>query len=142
MIDISVVIPVFRNRDSLNDLYSRLTLGLQDHEYEIIFVDDACPENSLVVLRNIEADDPHVVIRSHPKKYGQHRAVLTGLHVAHGQWAVVLDADLQDPPESIPDLLSKAQEGFNVVFAGRYGRYESVFRHWTSRISPQCVRIL
>lgn len=142
--EISVVIPVYCNAEMLHELYGRLrhVLAAQRLPYEMIFVDDAGPDGSLAVLRELAQGDPRVAVLALEQNVGQHRAVLTGLAQARGQWVVVMDADLQDPPEAIPHLLTKMQEGFAAVFAGRRGRYESAFRLLTSRLFKRLLHLL
>ncbi len=134
--EVSVVIPVYRNADTLSSLYQRVRQMLETQEltYEVVFVDDACPDGSLPALEELARADPRVGVLALERNVGQHRAVLAGLSCARGEWVVVLDADLQDPPEAIPALLAKAREGYAAVFAGRRGRYESPARLLTSRL--------
>ena len=142
--DVTVVLPVYRNRDTLRELHCRLRQVFETGRinYEIIFVNDACPEGSLVVLEELTWDDPRVAVLVLEHNTGQHRAVLTGLRFARGKMMVVLDADLQDPPEAIPVLLAKMKEGLDAVFAGRCGRYESPFRLITSRLFKELLHLL
>lgn len=141
---ISVVVPVYRNRKTLRDLYRRLcrVLDSQMRPYELLFVDDACPEASLEVLEALAGSDPRVGVLALARNVGQQRAVLAGLRYARGRCAVVMDADLQDPPEAIPALLAGLQQGAAAVFGGRRGRYESVPRLLTSRLFKGLLHLL
>ncbi|MDR7574025.1 MAG: glycosyltransferase family 2 protein [Armatimonadota bacterium] len=135
--EISLVIPVFRNRETLRPLYARLRSVLDGAgwSWELIAVHDACPEGSLNVLRELAARDPRIRILDLPRNVGQHRAIWIGLHETRGRYVVVMDADLQDPPEAIPLLrkaLEEAQGRALVIFAGRRGRYERLDRMLTS----------
>ncbi len=143
-IDVSVVVPVYRNADTLEELHRRLARVFEDRslEFEILYVDDACPAGSLEVLRALARADARAAAVSLARNAGQHRAVLVGLALARGRWTVVLDADLQDPPEAIPELLQKGAEGFSAVFAGRRGRYESAGRLFTSRLFKRLLSVL
>lgn len=143
-VEISVVIPVYRTSEFLGELNCRLHEVLASHSpsYEILFVEDACPANSLATLRGLAKSDPAVAVLALEQNVGQNRAVLTGLRYARGATVVVLDADLQDPPEAIPSLLEKLREGPSAVFAGRRGRYESKFRLLTSRLYKSVLHIL
>ncbi len=134
--DVSAVIPVFRNADTLEGLYRRLThtFESQQMDFEIIFVDDACPAGSLGILKILAQRDARVMTLALKENVGQHAAILTGLAYACGKWSIIMDADLQDPPEAIPALLTKGEEGFAAVFGGRRGRYESHDRLFTSRL--------
>jgi glycosyltransferase involved in cell wall biosynthesis len=133
--DVSVVLPVHRNRATLDELHRRLSGALAGPfpRYELIFVDDACPEGSGAVIAGIAARDPHVRGISLDRNVGQQRAVWLGLASARGVWVVAMDADLQDPPEAVPALLS-APPGVDAVLAAWTGRYEGKGRLATSRV--------
>jgi SAM-dependent methyltransferase len=132
--DVSVVVPVFGNAATLAELHARLAAALGDRLLEAIYVDDASPDPSRAVLRDLAASDPRVVVVGRAVNGGQQRALLDGLARARGRWVVCLDADLQDPPEAAPELLAAAErEGVEVVFGGRRGRYASPGRRLTSR---------
>lgn len=130
---VSVVIPVYRNAETLRELHLRLTQALAGHAHELVFVDDGCDAGSGAVLRELATADMSVDIVELATNRGQHAAVLAGLERARGEWMVVLDADLQDPPEAIPQLLAARDLGAEAVFAGRRGDYESRFRLLTGR---------
>jgi glycosyltransferase involved in cell wall biosynthesis len=142
--DLSVVLPVYRNREMLHALCGRVcdVLDAQGRPYELVFVNDACPEGSGAVLEDLARINPHVVVLTLEQNVGQQRAVLTGLRRARGRWVVVMDADLQDPPEAIPLLLAAAKAGAAAVFAGRRGRYESPLRLLTSRLFKGTMHLL
>lgn len=141
---ISVVVPVYRNAETLDELHRRVrdVLEAGSLEYEMVFVDDACPEGSLTVLEEVVRRDPRVTVLALRRNVGQQLAVLAGLAQARGTWVVVMDADLQDPPEAIPRLLTTIQEGFGAVFAGRRGRHEPVFRWLTSHLFKWILHIV
>jgi glycosyltransferase involved in cell wall biosynthesis len=144
VVGVSIVVPVYRNAETLQELHRRIckvfeTLQLS---FEVLFVDDACPAGSLTVLESLAKSDSRVAVLVLERNAGQHRAVLAGLAHARGKWSVVMDADLQDPPEAIPDLLAKGQEGFAAVFAGRRGQYESPLRLFTSRLFKSLLHLL
>lgn len=125
---VSVVVPVYGNASTLRELASRIANVLADHE--LIFVNDASPDDSASVLATIGAR-----VVTHPVNRGQNAAVLTGLLEARGETIVVLDADLQDPPEAIPELLrAKAEQRAAVAFASRTGSYQRAGRMFTSRL--------
>ena len=136
MVELSVVVPVYRNAETLAELHRRLSHVVSDLDIssELIFVEDACPDGSLSVLAALARSDPRVVVLPMARNVGQHRAVLAGLAHSRGNVAVIMDADLQDPPEAIPALLKTLAQGFGAVFAGRRGRYESPMRLLTSRL--------
>lgn len=138
------MLPVHRTRAFLPELHRRLreVLQAQALAYELIFVDDACPEGSLADLRRLTRLDPRVTVVALARNVGQQGAVLAGLRAARGARVVIMDADLQDPPEAIPWLLSGLQEGHAIVFAGRRGRYEPPARLLTSRVYKLLLRAL
>ena len=125
--ELSVVVPVYRNRQSLAALAARVRAALAPVcSYELVLVDDACPDGSGELIEELAASDQAIVPLYLPANRGQHRAVLAGLAVASGSYCVIMDADLQDPPEELPVLLDRASAGdVDAVFAGRAGRYES-----------------
>ncbi len=119
--DISVVIPVYGCRSALPELHRRLTKTLKTltDDYEIILVNDACPQNSWADIEKLCDEDPRVVGIELSRNFGQLKAIAAGLDNCRGEWVVVMDCDLQDSPEEILNLYSKAQEGYDVVFARR-----------------------
>ncbi len=137
---LSVVIPVYRNAETLDELYRRLTQTLEPRAFELIFVNDACPAGSATVLEHLAAADARVRLITHPRNQGQHRAVRRGLAEARGDILVTLDGDLQDPPEALPRLLAVLdQSRAAVVFAGRRGQYQAASRMMTSRLFKQLM---
>jgi dolichol-phosphate mannosyltransferase len=124
--DLSVVIPVFDEEDNLSALYARLTTVLKEQAltYEIIFVDDGSRDQSPVLLRNLAMQDGHVLVVELARNFGHQTAVTAGLDQAQGKVVAVMDADLQDPPEVLPDFIAKWREGFEVVYAVRRKRKE------------------
>jgi len=132
---ISVVLPVYRNRATLHDLYEGLvrTLEAQAAPFELVFVDDACPENSFKVLEALAHSDARVSVIAHARNAGQHRAIMTGLCHARGGRLIVMDADLQDPPEAIPGLLAALDQGAAAAFAVRRSGAQHRGRRATSR---------
>lgn len=126
---VSVVVPVYGNASTLPELIRRIDAAL-DVDHEIVFVDDASPDDSASVLRALGAR-----VITHERNRGQNAAVVTGFRHARGDVIVVLDADLQDPPEAIAELLRhKAKSGAAVAFASRTGTYAGRARMVTSRL--------
>ncbi len=134
--DISVVIPVYGCRACLQDLHRRLLTALEPitPNFEIILVNDACPQGSWEVIRQLALMDRRVVGIDLSRNFGQIRAITAGLNYAAGEWVVVMDCDLQDKPEEIPRLYSRAQQGYDVVFARRAVRHDTFFKKLSSRI--------
>ena len=136
MIEISVVIPVYGCRACLEELHRRLVASLAaiTPDYEVILVNDACPQNSWEVVAQIALSDPHVKGIDLSRNFGQIRAITAGLHYAEGEWVVVMDCDLQDKPEEIVKLYSKAQEGYDVIFSRRVVRKDTFFKKLSSKV--------
>lgn len=132
----SAVIPVYGCRAALPELHRRLTetFSAMTSEYEIVLVNDNCPENSWEVIEELCAKDSHVKGIELSRNFGQQNAILAGLNHCSGEWVIVMDCDLQDRPEEIPRLYAKAQEGYDVVFARRADRQDSKIKlFWASR---------
>lgn len=126
-LDISIVIPVYGCKGALPELHRRLVATLEGMQktFEIVLVDDHDPQNSWEEVARLCAHDKRVVGVKLSRNFGQIRAITAGLDVCRGDWVVVMDCDLQDRPESIPQLYAKAQEGYDVVFARRMDRKDS-----------------
>lgn len=141
---ISVVLPVYRNRSCLPELHRRLTDALRalTADYELVFVEDAGGDGSAEWLRECARQDDRVVVVEQPRNGGQHRAVLTGLARTTGAAVVVMDADLQDPPEAIGRLVEALDRAGGVVFARRTSRHQSHGRHLTGRLFKRLLRRL
>lgn len=132
-IKISVVIPVYGCKDALPELYKRLSDVLRPlGDYEIILVNDACPQRSWEWIEHICRSDQHVIGLELSRNFGQMKAIAAGLDYATGDYLVVMDCDLQDRPEEIPALLSKAMEGNDIVFARRVHRSDSLMKRFVS----------
>jgi glycosyltransferase involved in cell wall biosynthesis len=133
---ISVVVPVYGCRNALNELYKRLTNVLTKitKDYEIIFVNDNCPQNSFEVMEQICKKDKRVVGIELSRNFGQMKAILAGLDHSKGEYVVVMDCDLQDRPEEIENLYNKVLEGYDVVFARRKVRQDSFLKVLMSKM--------
>jgi glycosyltransferase involved in cell wall biosynthesis len=142
--DLSIVVPVYRNAETLSRLVEELerTLLPLQRSFELLFVVDACPQHSAAVLARLACGRNHLRWVVLPRNWGQNWAVLVGLHWARGARLVVMDADLQDPPDAIPHLLAALGPGSAVVFAGRRGRYEDAKRLFTSRMFKISLSLL
>lgn len=131
---LSIISPVYRAENTLDQLVSRIQACIPEGEFEIILVDDASPDNSWHKIEQLA--EVHSEIRGIKlsRNFGQHYAITAGLDAAKGDWVVVMDCDLQDRPEEIPNLLAKAQEGFDVVLARRLDRQDNFFKRLSSKI--------
>ena len=127
---ISVVVPVYCCAAGIDSLCARLkdSVSAFAKRYEVILVDDRSPDNAWAVIANIQARYPEVKGIRLSRNFGQHIAISAGLAAARGDYAVVMDCDLQDPPEKIPELYAKLKEGYDLVLARRSERSHSFFR--------------
>jgi dolichol-phosphate mannosyltransferase len=130
---ISVVVPVYRNEDTLDVLYERVKAVLAPIvDFELILVEDCGGDRSWEIITGLSKLDPRVKGLQFSRNFGQHYGITAGLDHASGDWVIVMDADLQDRPEEIPRLYEKALEGYDVVLARRVGRKDSFLKRFTS----------
>lgn len=129
-IDLSVVVPVYGCASCLPELHRRLTAAIAStgQRHELVFVDDRSPDGAWKVLRELSSTDPTLRAFRLSRNFGQHAAITAGLSLSCGRRVVVMDCDLQDPPEDIPRLLERANEGFDIVFARRVHKEHSWIR--------------
>jgi glycosyltransferase involved in cell wall biosynthesis len=131
----SVILPVYNEEGTLEILYERLTKVLQSisPDYEIIFIDDNSRDNSFKIMSEICNKDSKIRIIKFSRNFGHQAAITAGLDHARGDALIMMDADLQDPPEVIVQLVDKYKEGYDVVYAKREKRTgESLFKLWTA----------
>ena len=134
---VSAVIPCFNEEEVIGETVRRLRKlcdELTDFRTELIFVDDGSRDHTRALLRQAAADDPRIRLVAFARNFGHQIAVTAGLDTAQGDAIVLIDADLQDPPELIPEMLKKWQEGYDVVYGTRTERPgESAFKLATAR---------
>jgi glycosyltransferase involved in cell wall biosynthesis len=136
---ISVVVPVYHSEQILREFHRRLTAVLDGldpaMDREIVFVNDASPDDSLSVLRELAAKDSAVRVLDLSRNFGHQVAITAGLDDARGDVVVVIDDDLQDPPEVIVEMLAKWREGYKVVYGQRTKRKgENAFKRGTAAL--------
>lgn len=124
---LAVVIPIYNEEALLAELKNRLdrVLGALGEDYEIIFVNDGSSDASLEILKGFARDDPRVSVVSLSRNFGHQQSITAGLSFALADAVVIMDGDLEDPPEVIPDLVVKWKEGFKVIAAQRRSRQVS-----------------
>ncbi len=134
-VELSVVAPVYKCRDCIVELHRRLVEALEPlvASFEIVLVNDGCPAGSWEAVRKVASADARVKAINLSRNFGQHFAIAAGLHHTSGKWVVVMDCDLQDQPAEIAGLYRKALEGWDVVFAQREERSDSLFKKALSR---------
>lgn len=137
MTKLSIIVPCFNEELVISETYNRLasvTLGLSEYETELVFVDDGSQDGTLRHLKKFAERDPAVRIIAFARNFGHQVAVTAGIDAAMGDAIVIIDADLQDPPELIVDMISKWREGYDVVYGTRVERSgESWFKLVTAR---------
>ncbi len=129
----SIVIPIFNEEENIDEMYRRLTGVMQqlDGESELILVDDGSSDRSLSSIREFHRYDSRIRYISFARNFGHQIAVTAGLNFVRGKVAVVMDADLQDPPELILAMIEKWQQGYHVVYAQRTSRQKE---NWFKRL--------
>jgi polyisoprenyl-phosphate glycosyltransferase len=135
-VDVAIVVPVYRNAATLEALAMRVRAAMQvgAETFRLLLVVDASPDESWDVVQRLASSDPRIGGLLLAENAGQHAAILAGLGVVRARWFVVMDADLQDPPEVIPTMLARARDVRGTVFGARRGRYERWDRLATSRV--------
>jgi polyisoprenyl-phosphate glycosyltransferase len=142
---VTIVIPVYNEAEVLPTLYDRLTRVLEGlvESYEIIFVNDGSQDDSALFLRDFQARDARVKFLNFSRNFGHQIAITAGLDYSSGQTVVVMDADLQDPPEVIPQLIEQWRKGYDIVFAVRAKRQgEGFFKRATAAIFYRLFRCM
>ncbi len=135
-IHISVVSPVYRAENIVEELVKQVKKSVCTitEDFEVILVNDASPDNSWLKIQEECSKDKRVKGLNLSRNFGQHYAITAGLSYAKGDWVVVMDCDLQDRPDEIPNLYKKAQEGYDSVFAQRTVRQDSFFKKKFSKL--------
>jgi len=118
VVNISVVVPVYKSERTLPDLVAALKPVLDEvaHEYELILVNDGSPDNSKRIMRQLAITHAWIRAINFKRNFGQHSALLCGMRAARYEITVTLDDDLQNPPDQLPKLLAKLEEGYDVVY--------------------------
>lgn len=133
---ISIISPVYGAEGMINELVNRIAKAVKNlcEDYEIILVEDHSPDKSWLEMEQVSQQDSRIKSIKLSKNFGQHYAITAGLDIAQGDWIVVMDCDLQDKPEEIPNLLEKALDGFDIVLARRVDRQDNFLVRITSLI--------
>ncbi|MFT6202729.1 MAG: glycosyltransferase involved in cell wall biosynthesis [Spirosomataceae bacterium] len=127
---ISIVIPIYNEEENIDNLYARLTVSAPswNDDYEILLVDDGSKDNSLAMMHAYAEKDSHVRVIKLSRNFGHQPAISAGIQEAKGDAVVIMDGDLQDPPEELYRFLDKWREGYDVVYAVRTKRKEGFFK--------------
>ncbi|MDR0267988.1 glycosyltransferase family 2 protein [Paenibacillus sp.] len=128
---VSVVVPAYNEEEVIQQCYDALTNVMLDtnYTYELVFVNDGSKDRTLSILNELARQDEHVRIVNFARNFGHQAAVTAGINQAKGDCVVIIDADLQDPPQVIHDMLEKWEEGYDVVYGKRRKRKgETIFK--------------
>ena len=141
---LSLVIPVFNEQEVLKDSFVRMDTAMQKtgYAYEIIYVNDGSRDHTLDQLRELAAEHEQVKVLSFSRNFGHQLAVTCGMDAAKGDALIIIDVDLQDPPELIPEMVRMWESGADIVYGKRLKRKGETFFKKTHRehvLSPACV---
>lgn len=144
---VSVVCPVFNEEDGIYEFYTRATKALEalapSCSYELLFVNDGSRDNTSEILNKLADDDKRVALIEFSRNFGHQLAITAGIDRAKGDAVVVIDSDLQDPPEVIAEMVDKWAEGFDVVYGQRTTRPgESRFKLWSAKAFYRVINTL
>lgn len=133
---LSIIIPIYNEKDNIHNILQRLSPVCEkiSTEYELIFINDGSKDNSYEIIKLLAESNPHIKYINFSRNFGHQAAVSAGLDLCSGENVVIIDADLQDPPELILEMYAKVQEGYDVVYAKRNKREgESFFKLLTAK---------
>src|ERR1700712_5630228 len=143
---LSIVVPCFNEEAVIEETHSRLTrmaTRLSDLDYEIVYVDDGSRDNTANILEQLQQSDPCVRVLRLSRNFGHQIAVTAGLEHASGDAVVLIDADLQDPPDVIPQMIARWREGYDVAYGERVSREgETRFKIATARVFYRILKHL
>ena len=143
---ISLVVPMYNEEVLVQECYQRVSKilkGIENYSYEIIYINDGSTDKTIELLQNIAYEDKNVKIISFSRNFGHQCAVTAGLKHVTGDAIVIIDADLQDPPELIPEMLKLWEEGNEVIYGKRKTRYgESKFKLLTAKMFYNTLNLL
>lgn len=128
--EISVVVPLYNEHENVHELHRRLVASLRQIgcSYEIVFVNDGSHDDTPLIIDNLQESDPHLTVVHLSRNFGHQPAVTAGLNNARGRAVLVMDGDLQDPPEVIAQFVARWREGYEVVYAVRRRRKEGLLK--------------
>ncbi len=143
---ISVVVPMYYEEEVAKECYNRLVENLkkiENYEYEIIFVNDGSKDKTLEIIEEIASEDKNVKVISFSRNFGHQAAVTAGIKYVTGDAIVIIDADLQDPPELIQDMIKYWEDGNEVIYGKRKTRKgESAFKLLTAKMFYKTLNAL
>jgi len=141
----SIIIPVYNEEAVIHETYRRLTKVMQSiaEPYELLFVNDGSGDRTAEIIEGFAGNDKCVKLLDFSRNFGHQIAITAGMDYARGDAVVIIDADLQDPPELILQMIEKWKEGYEVVYAKRSKRKgETLFKKWTASLFYRTLRLL
>lgn len=143
-VTLSVVVPIFNEVATVRELHARLTAAVSPlGAYELLFVDDGSSDGSWQLLTDLAAGDSHVRLVRLSRNFGHQVALTAGIDAARGDAIVMIDGDLQDPPEVIPELVARWRDGYDVVYGVRTAREgETRYKRWTARLFYRLIQAM
>ena len=139
---ISVIIPVFNEVDSIQELHEELTRVLLAYKpYEILFIDDGSTDGSVDVINRLSQSDPSINLIKFYRNYGKAAALAEGFKYANGDYIITMDADMQDDPAEIPNLILKLEEGFDLVSGWKKDRKDPISKRVPSKLFNLVTRL-
>ncbi len=143
---ITIIVPAYNEEESLPFLYDRLEKlinSIDNYEFEILFVNDGSKDNTLNLIKEYREKDPRISYVDFSRNFGKETAMIAGLDYATGDAVIFMDADLQDPPELIPEMIKYWEEGYDDVYAQRKSRAgESFLKKFTSKMYYRVLQML
>jgi polyisoprenyl-phosphate glycosyltransferase len=141
---ITILVPAYNEQDVLFQLYNRLKDVINQihyYEFEVLFVNDGSKDNTIEIIKSLRNSDKQVSYINLSRNFGKEIAMIAGLDYASGDAVIIIDADLQDPPELIPEMISYWEDGYDDIYAKRKSRYgEGWFKKWTSKAFYQILQ--
>ncbi|MGB8956026.1 MAG: glycosyltransferase family 2 protein, partial [Tumebacillaceae bacterium] len=134
---LSIVVPMYNEEDNIEFFYTRITQALDKigETYEVVCINDGSRDRTLPLLLDLNKRDPRIKVIDLSRNFGKETALSAGIDYATGEAVIPIDADLQDPPEVIPQLIAKWREGYDVVYATRMEREgETWVKKWTAQM--------
>lgn len=142
-VTLSIIVPIYNEEAVIPELYKRIT-GVMDEigaSWEMVCINDGSRDRSVEMLLDLHRTDPRIKLLDFSRNFGHQLAITAGLDYAEGDAVVIIDADLQDPPEVIAEMLARWREGYEVVYAVRSDRQgESFFKLWTANAFYRLLR--
>lgn len=133
---VSIVLPIYNEQENIRLLVNEIGKELDSFlsDYEIIMVDDGSTDESLVLIRELASNDPRIKYMSFSRNFGQQAALTAGLDYSNGEAVITMDADLQDPPELLSQMIKAWKEGYEIVYMRRRKRHDSWFKRRSAQL--------